>query len=1591
MEIRCSPSPQSVPEMLTTDLTQSQSMTANEEVVLIFDDGSLNNESYDRISNAIQIAETSPTGDTELQVVPESAFAQHVTSENTQLVVMPTSSDAQEVPVSTSHDVVEESSSQITWQKVDEVTTDNENGINLLCDAVSKEETAARETRVMAFDSSTGEIVDMDALRGEMGDGQVTYIVHDENDEDGASYRIVTDEQLRQMHEAEAAEVEGSYILQDQDEIESFVEEKVDDLTQLAEGGQQVEEMIEEAENESVQQQQPQIIDLGSDISCISADNMQALLQILQALPVQSEGQTLQVVLQGSADGPQVFQLENSIARAEGTTDNEVVHLVQMVEGGGFAPLPAEIKTINNAVQASQEQSMKKTNFRPLSSGLRGRRAARPLKNEKKLIGKPVNYTCMSDGDGDESDGMNGYLMMDCPSEPEDGYSSAQEVVSGAVLPKSDFMEDYLEVQFDGKNLLSSTLDESVVESPFNRKASGKGCAAQNVGTSIDLPDEVAANGHKVTLPARTYEEVKMNGKNLAEASYDESDPLNRPPRYTRGLRTLPRRTVHRCGYCEYESRDKWMVAQHCRTDHEGEIVRVMTMVPECSRRQCPYCKKWFNYAEFFQHMRFSHNDVHPFKCFYCDFQGRDRNQVKHHICKKHAKPARIINLMRDLDAGELRKKAVSEGEESVYEYVTEDEDEESGIWEEGLDRKSLTCPECKKTFKSLKYLKTHIKMHRPNRFQCGYCDYIATLEHQILKHSLRKHGTAEPRVVSKELEPEKNPLISRDIDSVVRRVFSMSLRQPKDEDPLTWARKWTCPHCDYTCQFGASFRRHIRMHANLLPFKCNYCSFKGREKYYVRRHIARMHRGLPEIVVDNTAENRAGDTSSDEDYQEKGLRRRRKRKTKNVLKAVVPVAAPTTSNVHVVVKKDLSILGISDDDMDDAPEISFDKADYILERIDDDVICKVCEGRISWDDFQNHVMKHESSYGCVYCDYTAYDRSKVRAHVLAIHPSMPFCVVEDIKENASNFHCPICQELLMVADEIGLREHFYMHYDFKPYSCGLCDFRDSSKETVVAHGEMTHGEVMDVVMSDIVPPDGLEDTIQQFVRVINANEELVSSRVMDEVTSLKKRRGRPPKTVRTTMRRFECPICHCTTNRHAATVRRHLYSHFDYRPYVCGYCGHRTFSDNDVRQHIVNSHGKVLPKVSISDERTPSELENLLASVNEQLNSGSSKFPASSDPTSLVTEEGKRWHDILSRGVCPWCDEFVGHFRPTAYRHLKTHFQCKPYRCGHCSFCGSERLEIKLHSATTHPNENVSVVGPSIKMAEIEEGLRRYLQSHPNVLEKSGNETSDDVSKVESEEAVRGLVQEENVNEPQVGCIKDSVDKNISDQILEEMGKSDEIDVPIDLLEDVCYLLQLSCLPQDIPLTRRRMAWHRCEHCKQKFRKSSDLREHIMSEHPSDVTAYSCCYCEYWNFNKTFVTNHILSSHSGRRILIKEKVYDKKRKANHSSDESSAKKSRSDENSLTLVETSVEEMPIKRKRGRPPKSTTIQDISHTKEINVVVRMDASPTAKRGRPKKLPLILEEKNVEKVQDEIELQNFEECDDNLPKVMHILTLS
>lgn len=142
-------------------------------------------------------------------------------------------------------------------------------------------------------------------------------------------------------------------------------------------------------------------------------------------------------------------------------------------------------------------------------------------------------------------------------------------------------------------------------------------------------------------------------------------------------------------------------------------------------------------------------------------------------------------------------------------------------------------CAHCEKQFTVKHSLRTHIfRKHRvPTAvFSCDQCSYSSNYLHLLRKHFKGKHLNP----VTKTYKCQKCPFINADRSTYRAHVLT---------------HKNVCYICGFETYVKASIRYHIIGHMNQEEqklvakiYNCKRCSYKSRNKYFIEKHMRRIH-----------------------------------------------------------------------------------------------------------------------------------------------------------------------------------------------------------------------------------------------------------------------------------------------------------------------------------------------------------------------------------------------------------------------------------------------------------------------------------------------------------------------------------------------------------------------------------------------------------------------------------------------------------------------------------------------------------------------------------------------------------------------------
>ncbi|KAG7154020.1 uncharacterized protein LOC121856822 [Homarus americanus] len=221
-------------------------------------------------------------------------------------------------------------------------------------------------------------------------------------------------------------------------------------------------------------------------------------------------------------------------------------------------------------------------------------------------------------------------------------------------------------------------------------------------------------------------------------------------------------------------------------------------------------------------------------------------------------------------------------------------------------------------------------------------------------------------------------------------------------------------------------------------------------------------------------------------------------------------------------------------------------------------VKCRECGTTTTYRAFYKHAKKHFNikPFQCGYCSYRSIEKSKIRVHNTFCHPSSPCMILKLSPENAavnlSN------KNDSTVPETEGEKDNSFQSLGSE--SIGLST-ASNSQTSITNTSTFSSNSTMEKLSSSIKKPK---------TPIYNPTTSASSS---SEVMVSSLQRQSP----------FQCPICLKILQKHTSTIRRHLYSHYGYKPYKCGYCNFTGIGQSEVRAHHVTHGFTTVPKVEPS------------------------------------------------------------------------------------------------------------------------------------------------------------------------------------------------------------------------------------------------------------------------------------------------------------------------------------------------------------------------------------------------------------------------
>lgn len=172
-------------------------------------------------------------------------------------------------------------------------------------------------------------------------------------------------------------------------------------------------------------------------------------------------------------------------------------------------------------------------------------------------------------------------------------------------------------------------------------------------------------------------------------------------------------------------------------------------------------------------------------------------------------------------------------------------------------------CMTCQTQYSSKKEFTMHMKLHRaPTVHSCNMCEYVTHSQYLLKKHNLISHRTPKtdlmlPKVHLIKEENLKSRTLSRTSQNFDFHDCSICLKRFKDETSLKEhvekgcqgiirsKEGYHCPVCMYVSDRRRSVEDHLSKHTGVYRFRCSYCPYQCIRNYCLKDHMNKKH---PEV-----------------------------------------------------------------------------------------------------------------------------------------------------------------------------------------------------------------------------------------------------------------------------------------------------------------------------------------------------------------------------------------------------------------------------------------------------------------------------------------------------------------------------------------------------------------------------------------------------------------------------------------------------------------------------------------------------------------------------------------------------------------------
>ncbi|RUS79520.1 hypothetical protein EGW08_012718 [Elysia chlorotica] len=461
----------------------------------------------------------------------------------------------------------------------------------------------------------------------------------------------------------------------------------------------------------------------------------------------------------------------------------------------------------------------------------------------------------------------------------------------------------------------------------------------------------------------------------------------------------------------------------------------------------CTFCSYHCdNDIEMGRHLKVSHNDRHPFKCFICKKAFAIELSYKIHLLshgdmtpvKKHNKPKTVIACPYCLESFTTTRRVlrhVCEVHPKLHVYF---------------------CNECKISFKSKLELKEHTvsSVHQDKIRKVTRCPICKVSCIRLTKHMTTKH-------------PNYHPFLCDMCGFSCKTYTKIKIHQ------LTHIsqKPFQCPHCHKFFKSKVSWSRHVKNHGSEKRFSCNQCSFRSNDSYEFKRHVQRVH-------------------SKNKYYDCKFC-------NLSFVKAYdLKLHAMSEHN-----SKHTQFCCYCNFSCETRAQM---KQHRITHTGQNHYVCDKCGFGTA---IKAHLERHQAThtdlkpFKCPECDYSCREKVNLKKHMVTHRPEKPFACpmcphrcklrsllnshIRIVHSSLRPFSCNVCNYTCKTAS--NLKKHQWIHQGYKPYACRFCPYITRETNKLRRHERFKHKAQMEEEKS--LPPNQ-EVTKSSENALVTAKEE---------------------------------------------------------------------------------------------------------------------------------------------------------------------------------------------------------------------------------------------------------------------------------------------------------------------------------------------------------------------------------------------------------------------------------------------------------------------------------------------------------------------